>query len=61
MNSTTWALSKVVPGFRLRVEWLWQEPLPAVEDVLLQIGGESYARRWIERLRQQGFLPGTSG
>ena len=53
--------SKVVPGFWLRVEWLWQEPLPAVEDVLLQIGGELYARRWIERLRQQGFLPGASG
>ena len=51
--------SKVVPGFWLRVEWLWQEPLPAVEDVLLQIGGELYARRWIERLRQQGFLPGA--
>jgi Uma2 family endonuclease len=48
-----------LPGFWLRVEWLWQERLPAVEDVLLQIGGESYARQWIERLRQQGFLPGA--
>ena len=51
--------SHVLPDFWLRVEWLWQAPLPAVQDVLLQIGGESYARRWIERLRQQGFLPGT--
>ena len=49
--------SEVVPGFWLRVEWLWQEPLPAVEDVLLEIGGEAYARQWIERLKRGGFLP----
>ena len=48
--------SLTVPGFWLRVEWLWQEPLPAVEDVLLEIGGEAYARGWLERLRRQGFL-----
>ncbi len=48
--------SQALPGFWLRVEWLWQQPLPIVEDVLLEIGGESYARRWIERLRQSGFL-----
>jgi Uma2 family endonuclease len=50
-------LSRTLPGFWLRVEWLWQEPLPAVEDVLLEIGGAAYARGWIERLRRQGFLP----
>ncbi|MBD3324776.1 hypothetical protein GF339_09340, partial [candidate division KSB3 bacterium] len=49
--------SAVLPGFWLRVEWLWQDPLPATEDVLLEVGGEAYARRWIERLRQRGFLP----
>jgi Uma2 family endonuclease len=49
--------SGVLPGFWLRVEWLWQEPLLAVEDVLLEVGGEAYARRWIERLRRHGFLP----
>jgi len=49
--------SEVLPDFWLRVEWLWQKPLPAVEDVLLEVGGETYARRWIERLRQRGFLP----
>jgi Uma2 family endonuclease len=49
-----------LPGFWLRVEWLWQVPLPAVEDVLLEVGGEPYARRWIERLRQRGFLPTDS-
>ncbi len=50
----------VLPGFWLRFEWLWQEPLLAVEEALLEIGGEAYARHWIERLRRQGFLP-TSG
>ena len=49
--------SEALPGFWLRVEWLWQAPLPQVEDVLLDIGGEEYAQRWIERLRQRGFLP----
>ena len=48
--------SEAVPGFWLRVEWLWEDPLPAVDDVLLKIGGEAYARRWIERLRHGGFL-----
>ncbi len=51
--------SEALPDFWLRVEWLWQEPLPAVEDVLLEVGGEAYARRWIERLQQRGFLPPT--
>ena len=49
--------SAVLTGFWLKVEWLWQEPLPAVEEVLLEIGGEAYARHWMERLRQRGFLP----
>ena len=49
--------SLALPGFWLRVEWLWQSPLPAVDDVLLEIGGAAYARQWIERLRRQGFLP----
>jgi len=48
--------SEAVRDFWLRVEWLWEEPLPVVDDMLLEIGGEAYARRWIERLRQQGFL-----
>ena len=49
--------SEAMDGFWLRVEWLWQESLPAVEDVLLEVGEEAYARRWIERLRRHGFLP----
>jgi len=45
-----------VAGFWLRAEWLWETPLPAVEDVLLEIAGEAYARNWIEKLKQKGFL-----
>jgi len=29
--------SEAVPGFRLRVEWLWQEPLPKVLNVLREM------------------------
>ena len=29
--------SEAVPGFRLRVEWLWQEPLPKVLDVVREM------------------------
>jgi len=49
--------AEVLPGFWLRVEWLWQEPLPAIEDVLLEVSGEAYARRLIERLQRWSFLP----
>ena len=38
-------------GFWLRVEWLWQQPMPPVLEVLLEVGGESYARRLAELLR----------
>lgn len=31
-------LSAVVPGFWLRVSWLWQQPLPRVLDVLREMG-----------------------
>lgn len=30
--------SAVLPGFRLRIEWLWQQPLPKVRDVLNDAG-----------------------
>jgi Uma2 family endonuclease len=29
--------SKVVPGFRLRLEWLWQNPLPEELEVLAEL------------------------
>ena len=30
--------SKVLPGFWLRVEWLWQRPLPSVPEITRQLG-----------------------
>lgn len=30
--------SKVLDGFYLRVEWLWQKPLPKVADLLKELG-----------------------
>jgi hypothetical protein len=30
--------ASVLPGFLLRVEWLWQEPLPKTLDVLRELG-----------------------
>jgi len=33
--------SQVVEGFWLRVEWLWQEPLPLEEEVLREIRGQA--------------------
>jgi Uma2 family endonuclease len=48
--------SAVLPGFFVHEAWLWRQPLPEVDDVLLDIGGEAYARRLIQRLRERGFL-----
>jgi Uma2 family endonuclease len=47
--------SNVLAGLRLREAWLWQDPLPQPDDVLLEVAGESYARHLIERLRKHGF------
>jgi len=30
--------SQMLPGFWLRVEWLWQQPLPRVLDTLRELG-----------------------
>lgn len=30
--------SEVIPGFRLRVDWLWREPLPKVLDAVRELG-----------------------
>lgn len=48
--------SQVFAGFWLRVEWLWQEPMPPVDDILLEISGEEYAHRLVERLKERGWL-----
>jgi Uma2 family endonuclease len=47
--------SKALPGLWLRVSWLWQDPSPDPDDVLLEMLGEEYARHLIERLRKHGF------
>ena len=49
--------SAAVADFWLRVEWLWQEPLPAVDETLLEIGGATYARRQIALIRERGLWP----
>jgi hypothetical protein len=30
--------SEVIPGFCLRPEWLWQEPLPNVLEIAREVG-----------------------
>jgi len=49
--------SQVVPGFWLRIEWLWQTPLPPTDAILLEIGGQAYARRQIALIRERGLWP----
>ena len=48
--------SNQVQDFWLRVDWLWQDPPPPVDNVLLEVGGESYAENLIKQLRERGFL-----
>lgn len=50
--------SRALPGFWLKTDWLWQDPLPGVEDTLLAVAGEAYARALLDRLREGGYLPG---
>lgn len=52
--------SPTLPGFWLNVNWLWQNPLPETEDVLMQVAGEAYARYLIERLQRRNLLPPNS-
>lgn len=47
--------SRVLPGFWLRVTWLWQEPLPETEETLLEIVGAAYADFLRERIRRAGL------
>ncbi len=44
--------SRVLPGFWLRVEWLWREPLPDATQALLTIDRDAYTRYLQERLEQ---------
>ena len=47
--------SRVLPGFWLRVAWLWQQPLPDPVRAVLQIDRDAYARYLQEQLRQEGL------
>lgn len=42
--------SEVIPDFWLRVDWLWQEPLPMAEAVAMEIGGVSHARALLQMM-----------
>jgi Uma2 family endonuclease len=43
--------SRVLPGFWLDVDWLWQRPLPAIEPILIALGDEIYAYYLLDQLR----------
>ncbi len=47
--------SRAVPGFWLRVPWLWRRPLPDPTSVLPRIDRDAYARYLQEKLRQAGL------
>ncbi len=49
--------SRAMAGLWVRVAWLWQEPLPQVNQVMLEIDGAAYAQRLIADLTGAGFLP----
>jgi hypothetical protein len=44
--------SCVLPGFWMRVAWLWQEPLPTATQVLLTIDRAAYLHYFEEQVRQ---------
>lgn len=47
--------SRALLGLWLRVEWLWREPLPNVDDVLYEVAGEDYLRYQMDRARRGGL------
>jgi len=48
--------SRALPGFWLRVAWLWAQPLPPTgADALLEIDPNGYGRYMQERMRQAGL------
>lgn len=44
-------------SYMLRVDWLWHDPLPAIEEALLSVAGTQYATYLLDHLRRRGFLP----
>lgn len=51
--------SEALPGFWRDVTWLWQTPLPPLQQVAIAVAGAEYADHLIQQLRQGGYL-GTS-
>ncbi len=47
--------SRAVPGFWLRVAWLWQQPQPDPTRVLLEIDRDAYAAYFQQQLRDVGL------
>ena len=47
--------SPTIPGFWLNVAWLWQEPLPAIDQVLLDIMGQTYAAYLRHEMKRRGL------
>ncbi len=46
--------SRTLPGFWLRVAWLWQDPPPSVTQTMLQIDRDAYAHYLRDQMRQAG-------
>ncbi len=44
--------SRALPGFWLRVDWLWKDPLPDPIQVLLEIDYDAYLQHFQEHLRR---------
>ncbi len=47
--------SRALPGFWLRVAWLWQDPPPSVTQALLEIDRDAYAQYLRDQMRQAGL------
>jgi Uma2 family endonuclease len=49
--------ANILTGFWLKPAWLWQNPLPDVEDCMLDIDGEKYRDYLLNLLQKRGLLP----
>ena len=49
--------SRELPGLWLQMDWLWQAKKPGVEDVLLQVSGQTYLDYLLKKARRAGFEP----
>jgi hypothetical protein len=53
--------SRVVPGFWLRVAWLWQQQLSDPVQALLEIDRDAFGQYLQEQLRQAGLWRALTG